>query len=253
MRSHPLVLYYHAFGTRDGGSDPHNLFVPVEAFTAQLDMLRGHGWQPLSLAAYLAGWETGRWPRRSFLLTIDDGYTSTLAAAPVLDARGIEAVVFLPGGLVGGTSSWMPAMPDEPLLDADEIRQLLAHGLTIGVHGMDHTLLVGRSPTELHEQCVTARELLAEVTGEPLRTFAYPAGQFDGAALAAVEAAGYAAAFSTSRAAGRFAIPRIDVNATDTAITFRLKLSRWWPGALSMLSRAPRVRAAAHHLVGSGR
>jgi hypothetical protein len=64
------------------------------------------------------------------------------------------------------------------------------------------------------------------------RAFAFPFGAFDRRACQAVAAAGFEVAFSVFDDAGRFAISRVDVNATDNGPSFRLKLvpgyRRWW-------------------------
>jgi peptidoglycan/xylan/chitin deacetylase (PgdA/CDA1 family) len=251
-RSLPLTLLYHAFGDRQPEQDPHNLFVTAEAFSRQLLVLANRGWRALSLADYLAGWERLAWPRRGFLLTMDDGYRSTLQiAAPILKAHRVPAVVFIPAGLVGATSRWMPRMPDETLLDEPDIRQLAEFGVDVGVHGYDHTDLVDLPDAELHRQCHESRNLLTKMTGSEPQVFAYPSGRFDSAGRDAVVAAGYAAAFSIRSARDRFAVPRVDINATDTPRTFGLKLSRYWQPALSALNHAPALRRGAHRLIGS--
>lgn len=255
MTRHPLVLYYHGFGDRTAERDPHNLFVPASSLVTQLDRLARGGWQPLTLAAYLAGWERRRWPRRSFLLTIDDGFVSTLeVAAPILHARAVPAVLFVPPARLGGVSGWMPLMPAEPILDEDGIRALDAYGVEVGVHGMDHADVAGLDAVELRRQVVDSRELLSSVTGQTPRVFAYPSGRFDADAVAAVRMAGYEAAFATEHhEVDRWLVPRVGVNATDTPRTFALKLTRTWPRAQRLLDRVPRVRSTAHRLIGSAR
>jgi peptidoglycan/xylan/chitin deacetylase (PgdA/CDA1 family) len=249
--SRPLVLLYHGFGERTTKEDPHGLFVPEEAFRAQLGRLRDAGFQPLDLDGYLSGLARGQWPRRSFLLTIDDGYASNLsAAAPLLADFGVPAMLFVPPARLGGTSGWMPQMPNERMLAAHELNELPAFGIELGVHGMDHQDMVGMTPENLRRNVVDAREALVEITGRVPRSFAYPHGRFDAAAIRAVRDAGYAVAFSVEEPAGRYGITRTDVNATDTDRTFRIKTAPWWPYAIAVARKAPRARATAHRVVG---
>lgn len=250
----PLVLAYHGFGVRSTADDPYNMFVPLDTFADQLDHLLDDGWTPLDLDSYISSLESWPTPRRSFLITIDDGYLSTLDAGELLAARGLRALVFVPAGLVGGSSAtWVPDMPTEPLLDPDGLRAAVALGFDIGVHGWDHASLVGMSPGDLRRNTVDAKDALDELLGTRPRSFAYPGGDFDDAAASAVEDAGYAVAFSVHRSDGRFAVPRIDVNATDTPRTFAMKCSRWWPAARAMGRQLPTVRRRIHTLVGSAR
>ena len=248
------VLMWHGFGERTDAQDPYHLFVTPDAFRAQLAHLAARGARFLDTDAFMAGLETGEWPERSVLLTIDDGYASTLhVAAPILKEYHAPALLFVPAGEVGSTSDWMSEMPDEPLLTADELRELPAYGIEVGVHGMEHQRMPGMTADELRRNVDEARDLIASITGTVPRTFAYPEGFFDDAARAAVERAGFVCAFSVHRADGRYAVPRVDVNGTDTARTFGFKVSPWWPLAARVAAKTPRLRAALHRVVGSAR
>lgn len=247
----PAVLMYHAFGQRSAAADPHNLFVPEDTLRWQLGRIAARG--PVGLDALL-GPAPGR-RRRGLLVTIDDGYESTLdVAAPLLADAGVPAVLFLPPGRLGATSSWMDEMPGERLLAADRVRELAAYGIEVGAHGYDHTDMAGMDAAALHHHTHGAAEALADLTGRRPRAFAYPRGVHDAAARAAVREAGYAVAFSVYDArGGRWAVPRSDVNALDTERTFRLKCSRAYPVAKRALDRAPALRRAMHRGIGMAR
>ena len=250
----PLILNYHAFGHRSTADDPHHHFVPLDAFRGQLDLLLQRGWHPLDESSYLNGLDRESWPARSFLVTIDDGFESTLDGADALAARSIPAIVYIPAGLIGGsTSAWSAEMTPEALLDADGTRALLDRGVSVGAHGWDHQPMRDMTEDELSRNTREAREALADVIGAPPRTFAYPGGHYDTAARSAVEGAGYEAAFTVTGNDGRYAVPRVDINGTDTPRTFALKCSRWWPAAQAVGKRVPRLRRGLHRLVGSAR
>jgi peptidoglycan/xylan/chitin deacetylase (PgdA/CDA1 family) len=233
---------YHGFTPGPPRSDdPHHLFVPVADLVAQLALLRRHGWCPLDVDAYLA---SGRSTRRSFLLTVDDGLVSVAELAlPVLRDAAVPMVLFVPSHLVGGTATWLPEPAGEPLLDAAALRALVDEGVEIGVHGADHTALVGLDDEALHHQVVASRDALADLVGMRPRTFAYPFGAFDERSRAAVQRAGYAVAFSVFTDAGRHAVSRVDVNATDTARSLTVKLLPGYRVAHRALDHAPWLRA----------
>jgi peptidoglycan/xylan/chitin deacetylase (PgdA/CDA1 family) len=252
--SGPLVLMYHGFGSRTAEADPHNLFVPADAFEGQLRTLLRRGLRPMDEALFLTGLRRRRWPRRSFVVTIDDGYVSTLdVAAPVLGRLGVPALLFALPGMLGATSRWIAEMPGEPLLDGEQLRALPGRGIALGVHGWDHRTMVGLDHAELRRQTVAARSALAAFTGTEPELFAYPFGSHDAAARRAVGDAGYAAAFAIYDSAGPFALPRVDVNALDTPRTFALKTSGWFPRLKASLDRAPAVRRLGHSLMGTAR
>ncbi len=247
--SRPLVLMYHAVGTREAARDPDNLFVPEQAFAAQLDAIAAAGRTVVDLDRYLAGSA----PRGAVLLTFDDAYVSTLeAAAPLLAERGWPAVVYVSTHTSGGTATWN-ADPTEPLLDADGLRALQSHGFTLGGHARQHVDLRGLPPDALRAEVAGCRADLVEAYGQVPRSFAYPFGLHDAAARAAVRAAGFDVGFAVHDAAGRFAVPRVDVNASDTARSFRLKLRPGFRAARQAASLAPPLRRAVHRLAGSAR
>jgi peptidoglycan/xylan/chitin deacetylase (PgdA/CDA1 family) len=229
----PVVLMYHGFATARRVEDQENLLVPEDALRAQLDLLRSRRFRALDLDGFLGTLDGRVQPGRSFLLTADDGYRSFgEIAAPLLDAARVPSVLFVPPALLGGTSSWVPEIADEPLLAPDELRDLTGMGVEVGVHGLDHSRLVGLSDSELVRQTKDARQLVADLTGILPRAFAFPFGAFDRRACLAVASAGFEVAFSVFDDAGRYAISRVDVNATDNRRSFRLKLipgyRRWW-------------------------
>lgn len=256
----PRVWLYHGFGLRHREGDPHNLFVSDRDLRSQLVLLKARGWCAVDLDGWLAHLGGRNVGRRCFLVTIDDGYVSTLdVAAPILRDLGVPAVLFVPPAHLGATSSWMPAMPNEPLIRPDGLRDLAEFGIEVGSHGHDHARMVGLSRSDLLRNTTHAAECLADLVGYRPRAFAYPEGAHDRAAVSAVRAAGYATAFSIRGVNvdggrdRRFAAPRVDVNATDTARTFRMKVSPWWPAAAEVGGLTPRLRARAHRLLGSAR
>ncbi len=252
--SGPIILMYHAFGERDDRSDPHRLFVAPDDFAWQLDTVLRVGLRPLTLDAYLAGQRTGSWPAKSVLITIDDGYVSTLdVAVPALAERGVPATLFALPGRLGGRSDWMADMADEPLLDAAGLRAVASSGVDVQAHGWDHALLPGLPADQLHRQVSDTRDALEDLLGAPPRAYAYASGQHDERARDAVRAAGYEVGFAVHSPQGRFAVRRTDVNATETRRTFRLKISPLWRVGYATAGRLGPVRRAAHAVLGSVR
>jgi len=117
---HCLVVMYHY--VREA-NDPQPLrsegLVGLEpaAFEAQLDLLSAE-FEPIdwpALYAWLQG--QGQIPRRSFLLTFDDGLADhARTVLPILERRGLRGVFFVPG----------EALDTEQLLSAHATHLLLA-------------------------------------------------------------------------------------------------------------------------------
>jgi len=242
-RAAPLVLMYHYFGDAPG-ADPEKLFVRERAFTAQLEHLRRRGWRPLSLDGYLAALDGQPTPRRSYLLTIDDGHESVARIAPLLAEAEVPSVLFVCPGLLGDRARWAEAYPQERLLSADQLQDLAGAGMELGVHGWDHTRMSRMDDDTLRRHVTEARTALEAATAVRARVFAYPYGTHDAAARRAVAAAGYRTAFAVARKRGRFAVDRVFVRSTDSPLAFRLKLSLGYRLLSRAAGRAWRLRHA---------
>lgn len=97
----PLVvmLVYHRVCQLD--SDPWMLSVTPEHFAEQLEVLRQHS-RVMSLQGLTNALRRGRLPRRSVVITFDDGYADNLLTAnPLLEKYELPATIFVASGYVG--------------------------------------------------------------------------------------------------------------------------------------------------------
>lgn len=247
-RRTPVVLMYHYFGDAPG-ADPERLFVREKNLSAQLDYLRRRGWHALSLDGYLKALDEEPTPRRSYLLTIDDGHESAARVAPILAAAGVPSVLFVCPGLFGDRARWAEAYPNERLLSVEQLQNVISSGMELGVHGWDHTRMSGMDEGTLRRHVTDARSAVEAATAVRARAFAYPYGTHDAAARRAVAAAGYGAAFAVAREHGRFAVDRVFVQSTDSLLAFRLKLSPGYRLLSRVGGRAWRLRHAVRAVV----
>jgi peptidoglycan/xylan/chitin deacetylase (PgdA/CDA1 family) len=226
----PAVLLYHGLADDTSDRDPAGLSVTSVMFERQMRWLAQHGWQGLDLDGYLASRSGSRSGQRSVLLTFDDGFRSMAELGfPVVRRLSFPGLLFVPAGMLGMTAQWWDSMPDARLIDSDQLCALGDAGIEVGVHGMEHVALPGLSDAELHRNTQEARDLLADLMGKRPRAFAYPGGVFDARVAAAVEQAGFTAAFSVIGNGGRFSVPRAEIVPTDDLRRFRLKLSPAYP------------------------
>jgi GT2 family glycosyltransferase/peptidoglycan/xylan/chitin deacetylase (PgdA/CDA1 family) len=237
-----VVLAYHAVS--DLGDDPvlAEYGVPPRLLAAHLDALAQSGWTVVDLDALIAALDgRAELPERAVLITFDDCYVDLLrAGSEVLVRRNLPAVAFAVAGLTGGSNEWDQPLGARklPLLDGDGLRQLSARGIEIGSHAMTHRPLPRLAP---EEAAAEARESAArlEALGLPRpRALSYPHGESDEAVEAAVREAGYALAFTVAPGAveggvSRWALPRVEVLASDSPRRLRLKLATArWPAPL---------------------
>lgn len=246
----PTILMYHGVDHVPAHLDPANMFVHPDHFAEQMDLLASSGYTVVGEDALVAWQHGASLPRKSIVITFDDGYRSIMAnAVPVLRKHGFPSTCYVSAGLLNSGDDDLPH-PAYGLVDEPGVVELADAGVAIGCHGWDHSTLRGADPADLTRATATARQVLTEITGTAPSTFAYPYGHHDDAALAAVRHAGYDVGLATYDGRGRWALPRVDVNATDTIRTFRLKLNRAFPNLRRLMGGVPAVRRGAHHLFG---
>lgn len=166
------ILCYHRFGSRSS-----QLAVSPAAFEAQMDYLARNGYHVIPLARLTGFLERGEpVPRKSVVLTIDDGYRSTYEVAfPVLRKYGFHATVFLYSDFVG--------VPDA--LTWPQMKELEASGLVnIQPHSKTHANLTIRMAGEtesryrdrLRAEIDTPIRLIQDRLAVPSLSYAYPYG-----------------------------------------------------------------------------
>jgi peptidoglycan/xylan/chitin deacetylase (PgdA/CDA1 family) len=183
----------------------------VRNFEAQMRQLHDEGFQTVSLADFLA-FTAGRrqLPRRSVLLTFDDGYKSFVQyARPTLKDYGFGATLFVYSDFIGaGGLSW------------SDLRALITQGFDVQAHSKTHGNLRRK---ENESQAAYAKRIEAELAypldlfrkhlGRAADTLAYPYGDTDEELLQHVVKYGYVAAFTVRRQ-------------SNPAFVFPLKISR---------------------------
>jgi glycosyltransferase involved in cell wall biosynthesis/peptidoglycan/xylan/chitin deacetylase (PgdA/CDA1 family) len=247
-----VVLAYHAIADLRDDAVLGEFGVPAARFAEQLDALARDGWAFVDLDAVLRALDGGgHLPPRAVLVTFDDAYTDLLSAAcPRLAERGIPAVAFAVAGRMGGTNTWASSGAGVlDLLDADGLRAVAERGVEIGSHGASHRPLPSVPPDELEDELEGSAAQLEAIGVPRPRAFAYPHGEGSPELAAVVRDAGYAAAFTVDagfvqRGADRYALPRIEVLASDTPRKLRLKIAtaRWPERSRRRVLRRLRVR-----------
>ncbi len=230
-----VVLSYHRI-TGDRKPDQELLDVLPRNFRRQMRALRLLRFRPLApadlRAIHLGG---GAPPRRSFVVTADDGFED--CTGPLADAK-VHAQLFVPVSEVGGVadSAWARAHPspgwmvdDEPLAGWDRLREIEARGVEIGSHALRHVALTELSPGELHRQLAEARQVLDRHLARPLDAIAYPHGLYDVRVRDAAIATGHTVGYTTQvgrNGAGtdRGCLRRVPVHRGDGLATFLFKV-----------------------------
>ena len=205
----PPVLMYH-----DVRKTALNYFdVTTEDFAAQLDRLKADGYQTLSMEEFVAiVKEGGKFPKKSALITFDDGYRGVYERAlPELTKRNMKATFFIVADSLTHQGGKYPCVTKE------ELKKMAAsHLVSIGSHTRTHAHLEQIDSDKRREEIYGSLEILEKLTGRKVEALAFPYGGYDKAVIEAVRAAGYDVSFAVQdrgllHEEARYSIPRIYV------------------------------------------
>ncbi|MGV8959279.1 MAG: polysaccharide deacetylase family protein [Stenotrophomonas sp.] len=216
-RSVPVLMHHHV------SPSPGMITVSPENFESQIAWLARTGWTSLTLAQY-ADFIAGKpVPRKSIVITFDDGYLDNwVYAHPILAKYGMHAVVFVvtgwmgegpPRAHAGQIGLTLPATPnhrdceaailregraDDVMMRWSEARAMIAAG-TFEVHCHTHThtrwLQQDISRDQKREgisgDLSMARSVLQQQLGATSDTLCWPYGDFDEDYLSIARAQGF--------------------------------------------------------------
>lgn len=113
--SRAVVLLYHRVSEFE--SDPQLLCVTPGHFEEHLAVLKTGSYTLLTIGNLVEHLRSGTLPKRTVVITFDDGYADNMVARELLEKHDIPATVFVTAGTVGtGCGFWW-----------DELDQLLLH------------------------------------------------------------------------------------------------------------------------------
>jgi peptidoglycan/xylan/chitin deacetylase (PgdA/CDA1 family) len=216
------VLAYHKVGPPAAGSWETWFSVSEDTFASHLEYLEENDWQVIGLDDLLGAIENpATLGKRSALLTFDDGERSLYGlAARVLSRFGFPSVCFLPTDFIGRASVFNldDGEPEEPICEADALRELAGRRVSIQSHGASHTRFSLLDGGQQQRELLRSKAAIEAVVDRPVRAFAFPYGDVgrNGHGLdAALHRSGYRAAFLYGGGpvalpvANRYRIPRI--------------------------------------------
>jgi len=171
-----MVLAYHRIA--DDAATPWTQ--STASFANQIRWLKRH-FDLVSLAEAQRRIHSGRNHRAAASVTFDDGYADNCRAAiPLLIREGIPCTYFVASGAVlEGVPFYHDAHVGKRLAlnTPDEIREMAAAGIEIGNHSQTHLDLGQVHDLDtLYREVVTSGEELSNLTGKPVRYFAFPFG-----------------------------------------------------------------------------
>jgi peptidoglycan/xylan/chitin deacetylase (PgdA/CDA1 family) len=235
------ILVYHSVAPHHPGQtrDQRILDVDPKVFERQLDRIQRDSISVISMGQLvdaLAGRAT--LPRRSIVITFDDGWESQYKHAyPALRKRGMSATFFV---ITKDISH------DSISMTWPQLKEMARAGMTIGSHTRTHPELIDRH-TGLRWEIGGSIEDLRQQLGARPAFFAYPFCEFNARAESVVRADSFVAARSCDRGVENGPRDRYALNAvfvTDDSTKFQ-QLLDLASGRISALP--PRMASAARH------
>jgi peptidoglycan/xylan/chitin deacetylase (PgdA/CDA1 family) len=181
------------------------------------------------------------------LLTFDDGNaTDHEVAFPALRRRGLTAVFFVTPAWVGtpGYMTW------------EQVRELDREGMTVGVHGLDHTPLSSLGEAALRGHLAEARRAFEPHLGRRPDVLSLPGGYGSAAVVSSARAEGFLAVFGSdplpiTSLGGPRALPRFAVRRGDGVAAVRA-LAEQRPAALARQRVRHATLRTLRSVVGAG-
>lgn len=189
-----VVLAYHGVGDGPAEWDPHGLQVSEAAFRRQIELLRGAGFEFVTVSELARRAAAGE--RGLVAITFDDAMEDNHhVVRPLLEGLGgIPATVFVISGLIGRPNPWMAPESGQRFMSEEEILACRASGWEIGAHTETHPDLSTLDREACAREMRASREALRALTGDEVSAFAYPFCRYGPEAKAAVADAGFALA-----------------------------------------------------------
>lgn len=161
-----------------------DLTVSPTDFEEHLKYLKANGYTSVTTPEI---WWTldqgGPLPQRPVNLTFDDGTVGNYHYAyKILKKYGMTGTFYITANLVGRGG----------YLDRAMLKEMVDGGMDIQSHAVDHVSMLTADQT--YQMCAS-RRILSDWTGKEVRHFAYPAGDYNGAAFATLARCGYLSAY----------------------------------------------------------
>ncbi len=231
----PVLMYHRVW---PGQSD--DLTITPEKLREQWTYLQQEGYSTLSLPQYLdiANGKTEHYPKKSLLITFDDGYLNNLTYAyPLLKEMDWKATFFIIVNAIDGS-----AKKEEPgvneKMGLKDLKKLDTNVVQLGLHGYHHEHFDQLNLDDIKTVMRTSSAIMDESGLHHYDVLAYPYGARPKKLRVLAELKlwmqehGIQAAFRIGNQVSKipspdiYEIKRIDITGTDTLEEFKIKLKK---------------------------
>lgn len=226
------VLGYHTFiksEERNETNQRDNMVMDIEKFEEQLKYLQEHHYKTLSLDEFYCYHEgICKIPRKSVLITMDDGYQSNYdLALPLLKRYNMKATIFYLGiNNAGENPNYMDLATIENIKQKYKNIDLASHSYNLHTKGA-----IDKDYEELLEDITKEQEMVDS------KYYAYPFGEYNECMIKALKEKGYKMAFTfgpgrehrkATKADDAYKIPRLNISNDMPMWKFILRLKMFY-------------------------
>ena len=178
-KSSAPILLYHAVGEPVEIEWPPSLIMPASLFEAHLQYLIQEGYKVVSVEELVSLLQNGGNLDKVVAVSFDDGYRNNHTAAfPLLKKYNAKASFYVVHRDIGKTI----------YMDNDRLLDLLANGMEIGSHTINHAPLALIDPKYLPWEVGSAKKFIEKnLDGYILKGIAYPNGGYNEKVIEAVK------------------------------------------------------------------
>ena len=232
MHQKPIpILMYHSIAAMPKGTVMRSLHVPPKLFKLQMWLLRILGYKGLSMSE-LQPYLTGNKQGKVVGITFDDGFKNNLVdALPVLKKFGFSATCYIISQNIGGINHWDlgTGIPENPLMNENEVKQWINGGMEIGSHTQNHVRLAESDIEIATKEIMQSRLDLENQFDCSVNHFCYPYGSYNDEIIAIAKAADYSTATTVNRGRAKcgdnlLTLPRVPITHRTFIHLFLMKI-----------------------------
>jgi len=232
MQQKPIpILMYHSIASMPKGTVMRSLHVPPKLFKFQMWLLKILGYQGLSMSK-LQPYLTGKKQGKVVGITFDDGFKNNLThALPILQKFNFSATNYIISQNIGGINHWdiNKGIPENPLMNENEVKQWINGGMEIGSHTQNHVRLTEINIELAKKEMQQSKFDLEKQFGYPVDHFCYPYGSYNGEIVNITKGVGYHTATTVNRSRAGvgndlFTLPRTPITHRTFPHLFLMKI-----------------------------
>lgn len=228
------ILMYHGISDEVGDRHPYfELNTSPRLFEEQMRHLHLNGYVATDLAGALKAMDSDSMKGKFVAITFDDAYADFYTHGfPVLQKYGFAATLFV---ITGFTTAGRLARNGREFMSWNEVKEVAAHGISIGSHTVTHPELRALAEAELHREIAESKQCLEDNLARPVTSFSCPYAfpeqdaHFIARLRGILRIEGYENGVSTiigtaGRSNDPYFLPRLPINTHDDLRLFRAKL-----------------------------